>query len=868
MKNIILFTLLFCCSICYAQKPNIQLDSYKTWTEISGGGISGDGKYAFYTVDNFPIGSGTFQLKRTDGVPLVSIIELRNPKFSEDSKHLIGILPSDTLIVIDLPSIRIKKNANVSQYDLVRIGDKQHLITLSEDGSFSISNLKGRTVFLFQNVKQYKFCADGSRLILTQRKTSNGNAVICSLINTMTGDAEIIYEGSDITEAVFDRRHEQIAFVANDSIQNSIYYFRKGMTKASLLVNGSSGQFEKGYNIEPGEYWSFSKDGKSLFFSIRLDQSPIRRNERPGLEIWSYQDMYLRPYFYSSRGSWISRPSYLCKVMLSDGKVAQLLRGDQKIVSGSLKYDTDTIALVESFSGLRTEDWNPRLTTSYYVLNTSEKTLVPLEFGRKSQFTALHLSPRGRYILYYDPETKNYFSYDRFSESKKIITNNASLDWVEYNRLHYPKPEEFLLGVIGWKGSEKYVLIQGTYDIWQFDLSGKESPHCITKGKGMRDSIVFAPAVEYDPENSRLLLRAFNVKNKQFGFAVYSFKSDNLHMIYMNDIAIGQTSRPYIPFDSRDFLQTNQEETFLIRLESSKSAPNYFYIKGSKHIAALSDQQPQRKFNWLTTELHTFRDSLGNQCQGILFKPEDFDPQKKYPIIFNVYEFESHRLNQFDYPYLVSSDCNIPLLVSNGYLFFIADVKGTVKEVGKSALRTVDAAIGYFTKYAWVDTAKMGISGHSFGGFEVNYVITHCNNFSAAISGASISNMMSESNALWGSGEHKQYFEQYGPTLMGAKLIDDPVSYQNNSPVFQAKRLNTPVLFIHNDSDKNVTPFQTQSFFLILRSLQKPCWWLNYKGQGHGVVGDLEEDYNLKVWQFFDYYLKDKPMPEWMKEHI
>jgi dipeptidyl aminopeptidase/acylaminoacyl peptidase len=163
----------------------------------------------------------------------------------------------------------------------------------------------------------------------------------------------------------------------------------------------------------------------------------------------------------------------------------------------------------------------------------------------------------------------------------------------------------------------------------------------------------------------------------------------------------------------------------------------------------------------------------------------------------------------------------------------------------------------------------MGISGHSVGGFVTNYTVTHTNKFKAAVSGAGISDMVRAATDLWGYGGAKQEFLKDAVYMMQADLPDDPQSYIRNSPILSSRNLTTPLLLLHCDNDGSVNFQQSRSFFIVLRSLQKPCWWLNYKGQTHGILGtEPQIDYNMKVIQFYDHFLKNKPMPDWMKEHI
>jgi dipeptidyl aminopeptidase/acylaminoacyl peptidase len=89
--------------------------------------------------------------------------------------------------------------------------------------------------------------------------------------------------------------------------------------------------------------------------------------------------------------------------------------------------------------------------------------------------------------------------------------------------------------------------------------------------------------------------------------------------------------------------------------------------------------------------------------------------------------------------------------------------------------------------------------------------------------------------------------------------------YLENSPVFHANKIETPLLILHNDGDGAVPWYQGIELFVAMRRLDKPSWLLNYNGDGHGVTKrPNQEDFAIRMYQFFDHYLKDEPAPEWM----
>ncbi len=283
----------------------------------------------------------------------------------------------------------------------------------------------------------------------------------------------------------------------------------------------------------------------------------------------------------------------------------------------------------------------------------------------------------------------------------------------------------------------------------------------------------------------------------------------------------------------------------------------------------MSDNYPEQKYNWLTSELYTFKTLDGISELGVLHKPENFDPAKKYPVIVQYYETMSNDLNMYHRPELSSDRINIPWYVSRGYLVFSPDIHYKVGTPGRSAYNSIVGAAYFLKKFRWVDSSKMGIQGHSHGGFETNYVITHTDFFAAAVSAAGPSDCISGYAIPRGDGGSGQFFFETHQSRIGATLWEVPELYIENSAVFRTDKVNTPVLIMHNKKDGAVDFSQGVEFFTGLRRLGKRAWMLQYDGEVHSISNEAAQlDYTIRMDQFFDHYLKGKPAPKWMTRGI
>jgi dipeptidyl aminopeptidase/acylaminoacyl peptidase len=268
----------------------------------------------------------------------------------------------------------------------------------------------------------------------------------------------------------------------------------------------------------------------------------------------------------------------------------------------------------------------------------------------------------------------------------------------------------------------------------------------------------------------------------------------------------------------------------------------------------------------LTTELHHWKSPDGKLLQGILYKPENFDSTKKYPLIFHYYDQQSDGLNIYVEPG-PSDVLNIPYFVSNGYVVFVPDIHYTIGEPGESALRSVTSAARYLSKYSWVDTTKMGLQGHSFGGYETNYLITHTNLFAAAAEANGATDLVSSYGDLQAGASARWLFEIFQFRLR-ATLWGRPDLYIKNSPIFKVPSVTTPLLMMHPKNDPIVPWSQAVELFNAMHRLGKTVWMLQYDEGDHGLNGKSAMDYTIRLTQFFDHYLKDAPAPLWITQGI
>ena len=285
----------------------------------------------------------------------------------------------------------------------------------------------------------------------------------------------------------------------------------------------------------------------------------------------------------------------------------------------------------------------------------------------------------------------------------------------------------------------------------------------------------------------------------------------------------------------------------------------------------LSDINPQQKDKkWSTVEMINWSSLDGIPLEGLLYKPEDFDATKEYPLIVYFYERNSDNIHRYWGATPIRSIINPAFYASRGYLVFIPDIVYRDGYPGPSCYNAVMPGVTQLINEGYVDIDHIGMQGHSWGGYQTAYLATRTNLFACAESGAPVANMTSAYGGIrWGSGLSRMFQYERTQSRLGGTLWQYPMRYIENSPIFFVDKINTPMLLMHNDHDTAVPWYQGIELFVAMRRLNKPAWMLNYNNEPHWPTKrENIVDFNIRMQQFFDHYLMDQALPQWMDEGV
>lgn len=731
-----------------------------------------------------------------------------------------------------------------------------------------VRNLLTNDLISFAMVKEYQVDKQGNMLVIeTAKKPKDSTAKSAILIyHFATEQTDTIMRGlNDARNFAFDETGMQLSFVAErDSSSKALqkfyklWYYKAGLDSAQLLVHANSIGMPIGSTVSENATPRFSKNGLKLFFGTApippVKDTTLVDFELARLDLWHYNDDYLQPQQLRQLGQ-EQRRSFLAVIKPGSEEMVQLGRDTIENMEIVDEGNADWV-LGETSRGHRIAmQWEGRSQLDAYIINTSNGHAAHIPASGLVNASA---SPRGNFVYWYDIAGKQYYTYNVRTAAIKNVSSKIPVPLydTENDVPDYPRAA----GFTGWMSADEYMLVNDEFDIWQLDPNAEQAPKNITQGFGRTHQTSFNyvrldPEQRFFNEGDSMLLVSLNKLTKEGG--MYLVKAG----IMANPQSI-ETGK----FSPGAIRKAKDAEVYLLQKSTPASSELYYgkSLANTKPVTDIAAQQ--RDYNWLTTELVKWKMFDGKMSEGILYKPQDFDPKKKYPIIFYFYERNADGLYSYKAPAPSASTINIPYFVSNGYLVFDPNIYYKTGEPGQSAYNSVVSAAQFLGKMPWVNASRMAIQGQSWGGYQVAYLITRTNMFRAAGAGAPVANMTSAYGGIrWGAGINRQFQYEKSQSRIGATLWQRPDLYIKNSPLFAADKVQTPVLLMHNDADGAVPWYQSIEFFTALKRLGKKAWLLQYNGEDHNLVERRNrKDLSIRLSQFFDYYLKDARPASWI----
>jgi dipeptidyl aminopeptidase/acylaminoacyl peptidase len=729
-----------------------------------------------------------------------------------------------------------------------------------------LRNLADASERTFADVVEYTISKDAKTLVFAvSSKKDEANGAYSVTPGTADAPAPLLAGKGKYTKFTWDDKQTQLAFLSDRDDASSaqprfaLYHWDRKAATATGLVSTATPNFRPGMVLSDKGQMSFSLDGERLFFGVAPAPEPERDEDEAGddravVDLWHWKEDYIQP-MQKVRAEQEKNRSYRAVFHLKEKKFAQL--GDETM--------RDVIATNDGRWALGLDDRAYRILLGYdddanssdvYLVNTADGSRKLL---MKKQRAGISWSPNGRYALFYNGKDWNTLS----AADGKVtnLTANLGVKFTQEDHDSPSTPPSY--GNAGWTADEKYVLLYDRYDIWQVAPDGSNAKN-LTDGVGRKEKIEFR-YVKLDPQEKSvdpakpMLLRAENEWTRDSGF-------------YRDRVNGGVPEK--LIMASKNFTppaKAKDADVYVLTASTFNEFPDLLIANANfSDMKKVSDANPQKaQLLWGTSELVRFKNLDGVPLSGMLIKPENFDPAKKYPMIVYIYETLSENLHRFVDPRPMHY-INASYYASNGYLIFMPDIVYTIGHPGQSAIKCVLPAIQAVADRGFVNESAIGIQGHSWGGYQIAYMITQTTRFKAAAAGAVVANMTSAYSGIrWGTGMPRQFQYEHTQSRIGGSLWEAPMLFLENSPVFRADKVQTPLLMVHNDGDDAVPWYQGIEYFLALRRLGKEAYMFNYNGEPHHIRKRAnQKDYTMRLQQFFDHYLKGAARPEWMEKGI
>lgn len=721
--------------------------------------------------------------------------------------------------------------------------------------------------YQYKDVTDHLLSKNGTFLSYVENKADTSLLI---LVELKSGAASTISQKYNALKSLtFNDQETLLAFHASsDTTKAKTYNLNLvdlGTKLSRSIADTMTLIFPKGDAVSENRKPLFTEDGRFLFFGVadrpeNEKKDTLIESEKVELDIWHYQDKRLQTQQLVELKR-DQKKTDLYVFHLSDNTIVRI-SNDTLNVKPSEKQIGNYLFASSDEQYIQENQWEVPNREDHYRISLMDGSV---ELIKKAVGFNGELSPAGNYYTYFDEKKSNYYLLDLNSRSETCMTCTAK-NVIWQNDVNGMPMIASPFGTRGYSPNEKEVFIQSKYDIWTFDIAAKKL-NCITNNEGEQRKIRLEPklwssdSIYLDLDN--LYLEGFNEKTK--GAHLFQL-IDHVDHIDLKEIY-------YTDHKINSMMRSKNKETIVFRKMSLQEYPEVRLTKtnfASEKIISSTNPQ-QSEYNWATVELVSWKSYDGIPLEGLLYKPENFDPAKKYPLLVYFYELYSDDLHNHYVPKPTASIIYPTEYASAGYIVFIPDVRYKPGHPARSAYNCIMSGTDHVLKLVpAIDSTRMGLQGQSWGGYQTAQLITMTNRYAAAMAGAPVSNMFSAYGGIrWGSGINRQFQYERTQSRIGKTIWDAPELYVENSPLFHLPKVQTPLLIMANDKDGAVPWYQGIELFTGMKRLGKPCWMFNYNGEDHNLMENANRmDLSIRMRQYFDHYLLEQPAPKWLTDGI
>ncbi|MFH6991866.1 alpha/beta hydrolase family protein [Flavobacterium sp. FlaQc-48] len=841
---------------------SVPQEDYKKWSTLRITDLSNNTKWTAYSL-SYETGEDTTFLKNTEGKIKTAIPNIKNGLFLKNNSFAC-LMTNNRFLFYDL---EINRKVYVDSITDFQTGSN-HIILRKKNADSSTSvliyDLNGTLLKEIEDIDFYSLSPNGNKLACSQHSDRSYLKILDLgkkiTLTKLSVSAQIHYKiikwhnkGKGVLFVGCPAKFKNTNFselILYKTAEKKIYHYNIGSDKNFGKKNFIEGRYLNNLCV--------SEDLSSVFFIVKEIRDPEPEKDIDAIQVWNAEDKDLFP--RRKAHGYNNEDFHLIQWTPETGRTKRIgnkenprviLNGNQKF---ALVYDPEK----------NKPSFKQKPDLDFSILDIQSGEISPFLHGQPNTglTKTMSFSPNGQFIVYFKDGNWWLYSFETKSNINltKSIQSSFAITKTQYGISTFP------YGFAGWTQNDKSLLLYDEFDLWEFSTSSFEVKR-ITHGR--EENKIYRLANYRSEDFSILDFKAHTlVPGHNFILSVKANDNSKSGISFIDKIRKLQS----VFYDSAyvsGVKKSGNENNFIYLQEKFNIPPKLILKTQNKNPYIIFESNPHHKnYTWGHSQLITYKNSKGILLNGTLFFPAGFDTEKTYPMIVNIYEKQTFRLHKYMNPTLLNgSSFNISNYTNNGYFVLLPDISYELGNPGYSALDCVTSAVEKVLREFPVNQKKIGLIGHSFGGYETNFIITQSKLFSAAISGAGLSDL----NSGYLSFNQNDYlpetwrYESF-QMRMGSTLFENYEGFQTNSPISSAANVFTPLLSYTGDKDTSVDPAQSKELHLALRRLKRKHILLIYPNEDHVFTNKKNQiDLTSKSSEWFEYYLKDGPKLKWME---
>lgn len=883
----VIFALFALCSISAAQLKTITFEDARKWENLAGAAISADGRWVGYRVAVVD-GDPRLIVRNADSPQAKEVVGAGPVSFTDDSQWAAYLIsppkevadrlraerkPIKTRLgILNLASGTERIMEDVQRFFFTKggrylVAQRYRPESRKDGGSdLTILDMRDGQPLTFGNVSDV--IPNDAQDLLALRLESDSGEVGVQIVEIATGRVRNLFWGDGTLGPVaWAGEANVLAYLIGPKDPE-----KKGNLPYRLVyVTDVRADRPKQATFDPTNKKDFPTTHRITDYALELNETGTvvgfglqavkepkkptgRPDEQPNVEIWHTKDVRTVPAQKVSQerdrrrtnyAVWRPENDVFLYVSDSPTRSADLLPGgDYALVRDTKPYESAATNGVEY--------------ADYTLISTKDST-------RK---TVLAHDPRGpipsrtgRYLAYYNEGA--WWTYDIRQDKKQKITIPGKVTFLDED-YDGTSPVVPLAAPAEWLKNDDGLVLQDQYDAWLV-RPGTASVTRLTDGRKDRvtfrlDEISRAEAEDGVADSGPLHFTMTDEDTKGTGF--YETDANGKGKVLFFDAKSSFAN----------FIRAEGADRAIFGLQSFEKSPDLYVtnlaVSQAKPVSKLNAFQ--KEFYWPKSDLVQYKSRFGKKLDGILIYPANYEKGKTYPMVTYIYEKLSDRYTSYIGPNPWNS-YNAQILSQRGYFVLMPDITYLPRNPGKSAVDCLEPALeAVFKLNVGVDPKKVGLMGHSWGGYQTAYVTTVSKMFAVGVAGAPLTELTSMYNSFyWNSGTSDQVLFEISQGRMEVPFWQDPKAYLDNSPVWQSEKRTAPLLLEEGDADGAVDYHQSLYLYQTLRRMGKEAVLLIYPGENHNLSRRPNMlDYGTRVRHFLDVYLKGEKPEVWVTEGV